>query len=73
MKSGCCDSPAQKIDPYASVDDILNIALSYEKNTIIFFSSIKALMKDINDKNKIEILINEEVSHIVNVDCKKRF
>ena len=66
-----CDSPEKELRPDASLTDILDVALSFERNTIVFFASVKALMKEKSDQDKIDSLIKEEVGHVMTLTSKK--
>jgi rubrerythrin len=48
----------------SSLNDIFQTAVDFEKNSVVFFSVMKKIVPDNDDKNKIDILINEEVGHI---------
>jgi rubrerythrin len=50
--------------------DVLKTALKAEKTSIDFYLGIKEFVKSGNDKEKIEQIIKEEMSHIV--DLQKR-
>ena len=54
-----------------TIREILNIALDFERNTIVFFSSLKAMMKDCEEQKIIDLLIKEEVDHIAILMEKK--
>lgn len=47
-----------------SVVDLIRLAISFEKDSVIYFSTVKELVKDPEDKKKIEALAQEEVTHI---------
>jgi rubrerythrin len=42
---------------------ILQLAITFEKDTIVFFTALKRAVTDIN-KDKVDRLIQEEISHI---------
>ncbi|UDQ99016.1 ferritin family protein [Lentisphaerota bacterium WC36G] len=54
-----------------TVEDILDVALDFERNTIVFFSSLKTMMKDCEEQKIIDLLIKEEVDHIAILMEKK--
>ena len=54
-----------------TVREILDVALDFERNTIVFFSSLKAMMKDCEEQKIIDLLIKEEVDHIAILMEKK--
>ena len=47
-----------------SVDDIRRMAIEFEKNTVVYFISLKNALSAPEDKSKIDNLINEEIRHI---------
>ena len=47
-----------------SVEDIRKIAIDFEKNTVVYFISLKNALNAADDKQKIENLVNEEIRHI---------
>jgi rubrerythrin len=53
-----------KISPGDSMQDILQMALCFERTTVVYFASIKDLVPDELGKNKIDSLIQEEIRHI---------
>lgn len=44
--------------------DVLKMAIEFEKSTVVYFSALKASINDEAEKEKIESLILEELSHI---------
>jgi rubrerythrin len=58
------DDPSDKIKADASVIEIIDMAITFEKDTIIYFAAIKDLVPEDFGKNKIDSLIKEEISHI---------
>ena len=47
-----------------TVADIKKLAIEFEKNTVVYFLSLRNALSDSVDKNNIEKLINEEIQHI---------
>ena len=47
-----------------SVEDIRRLAIDFEKNTVVYFLSLRNAVNDVEDKMKIEKLIDEEIQHI---------
>ena len=47
-----------------TVSDIKRLAIEFEKNTVVYFLSLRNAISDEADKAKIEKLINEEIQHI---------
>ncbi len=58
------DSPASLIKTGSSMDEIFAIAIAIEKDSVVFYSAIKKLVPRSAEKEKIDILINEELGHI---------
>ena len=48
----------------------LNVALTFEKDTILFFSSMKALTREDFGAKKIDMLIVEEQKHIIRITAE---
>ncbi len=61
---GNTDDPSDTIDPESHIEDIIKIAIEFEKNTIVYFSSVKEAVPPEFGKDKIDALIREEISHI---------
>ena len=55
---------AASLNNSSSLKDSVQTAIDFEKNSIVFFSAMKKIVPDKDDKNKIDILINEEIGHI---------
>jgi rubrerythrin len=53
-----------KITPSTPVKKIIDIAIGFEKDTIVFFSAMKNLIPESLGREKIDTLIKEEISHI---------
>lgn len=47
-----------------SPKDFLNIALQFEKDSVVFYNTMITLVPERLGKDKVEWLINEELSHI---------
>jgi rubrerythrin len=48
----------------ASTEDIVETAIGFEKNSIVFFSAVKQLALDEEARKAIDRIICEEISHI---------
>lgn len=59
------NTPAQKISENTTVEDIFDIAIEFERSSVIFFTIIKDMVPARLGKEKIEILIQEEIDHVV--------
>ena len=58
------DNPALLINSQSSMKEIFSIALKIEKDSVIYYAAIKKLLKISSEKEKIDLLINEELGHI---------
>lgn len=47
-----------------SMLDILQKALEFEKETVVYFSSLKSVIINPTEKDKIDLIIFEETSHV---------
>ena len=47
-----------------TVSEIKKLAIEFEKNTVVYFLSLRNAIRDEEDKEKIEKLVNEEIQHI---------
>lgn len=55
---------AKQIAPDATVEEVIKTAIEFEKDTVVFFASIKSLVPDDLGKEKIDALVKEEIGHI---------
>ncbi|MBN1436743.1 MAG: ferritin family protein [Sedimentisphaerales bacterium] len=55
-----------------SQKSVLNLALNFEKDTIVFFSALKDIVRD-QDVDKVQRLIQEELKHVamLNTELQK--
>ncbi len=53
-----------------SIAEILSIAISAEKDSVVFYSGLKSLVADAAGKDKVEKIIAEELSHIATLTNK---
>jgi rubrerythrin len=47
-----------------SLMDLIRIALHFEKDSVVYFSTVKELVKDAADRVNIDALIREELRHV---------
>ncbi|MCK4504365.1 MAG: ferritin family protein [Candidatus Aegiribacteria sp.] len=64
--------PASVIDDTSTPEDIIDLALEFEKESILFFLALKRLMSKRSGSEKIQKIIDEEVSHMTYLASKKR-
>lgn len=68
MVSGKVFDP--KLDPTArfkqvrSVSDVIRIAIDVEKDSIIFYLGLKEMIPQGLGKDKIDLIVREEMSHV---------
>jgi len=58
------DTPASLIRSGSGMNEIFSIAIAIEKDSVVYYSAIKKLLAQSSEKEKIDILINEELGHI---------
>ena len=46
-------------------EEVLNIAIGLEKDSIVFYESMKNVVPDAAGKNKLNAIIKQEIGHIV--------
>jgi rubrerythrin len=56
--------PSDALSGNESVTDIIDIAIQFEKDTIIFFTAMKDLVPGSTGGAKMDAIIHEEVAHI---------
>jgi rubrerythrin len=57
-------SPTVKLTGQESTQELFDIAIGAEKNSILFYVGFKALVPDGAGRDKVEAIIREEVSHL---------
>ncbi len=57
-------SQAEKLTGKETPEEILNIAIDAEKNSVVFYVGLKDLVSARAGKDKVEAIIKEEVGHI---------
>lgn len=61
------------VDPSATLagtkgmEDVLDIAISLEKDSIVFYLSMKEVVPGAAGKDKLDVIIKEELGHIVDL------
>ena len=58
------------IDSIVTVDDAINIALEFEKDSIVFFSGLRKHLS--NHLEKLDIIVQEEIDHIIKINEYKK-
>jgi rubrerythrin len=57
-------APSQKFTGKESLDEILRAALQAEKNSIAFYVGIKDLVSEKKGRDKVQVIIIEEMTHV---------
>jgi rubrerythrin len=52
--------------------EALDLAVAFEKDSVVFFTTMKKLVPEHLGKNEIDTLIDEEISHIFTLTQKKK-
>ncbi|MBN1865559.1 MAG: ferritin family protein [Victivallales bacterium] len=60
--------PENKIGPESSLEEIFETAIEFERNSVVFFTLIKQTVPESLGKEKIDILIKEEIKHIATLN-----
>jgi rubrerythrin len=58
------ESPENKIDKNSTISEVFDIAIDFERNSVIYFTLIKETVPPKLGREKIDILIKEEIKHI---------
>ena len=58
-------SPLERLSGNETIKEILNIAIDGEKASILFYTGLKELVPNKENKDKIETVIKEELSHVI--------
>jgi rubrerythrin len=56
-------SPAQKLTGKESMEELFEVAIEAEKNSVLFYVGLKGMVAERAGKDKVENIIREEVSH----------
>ena len=64
--------PASVIDDRSTPEDIINLAIEFEKESILFFLTLKRLMSKRTGSEEIQKVIDEEVGHMAYLASKRR-
>jgi rubrerythrin len=62
---GRIKSPLERLSGNETIKEILEIAIDGEKDSILFYTGLKELVPNKANKDKIEAVIKEEISHVV--------
>ena len=62
--------PAEQLKDKGTIKDIFNFAIESEKNSIMFYLGLKNYVPATAGKNKVDEIINEEMSHIAELNLR---
>ena len=65
-------NPAELLDGSESDEDIIDIALEFERSSILFFMGLQKMVSEALGKEKVWKVIDEETSHIAYLEKKRR-
>ncbi len=57
--------PAGALSGRESMEEVLNIAIGLEKDSVVFYESMKNVVPDAAGKDKLDAIIKQEIGHIV--------
>jgi rubrerythrin len=61
-------SPAEELTGAESIEDILNIALNAEKDSVIYYFGLRSFVPPKAGRDKVEAIIVEEIEHITTLN-----
>lgn len=64
------DDPGELVAGKETAEDILNMAIGFEKDSIAFYVGLKQGVSRKAGKDKVEAIIKEEISHIATLSQK---
>jgi len=65
------EDPADHLPPGTSLGEVLDYAIGIEKESVVFYTGIKELVPGNQGKNRIDLIIREEIGHITTLRNKK--
>ncbi len=66
------EAAEKHLQKLTSVNDALDVALQFEKDSVAFFVGVKELLPDASGKGKIDALIQSEMDHIRMLSAVKK-
>ena len=60
-------TPTEELTGNESTKEIIEIALNSEKESVLFYSGLRSLASKGAEKDKVEVIINEELNHITSL------
>ncbi len=58
------EDPSEKLSGKEGMEDILNIAIGLERDSIAFYTGIREAIPDVLGKDKIKDILTEEMGHV---------
>ena len=62
------DAPDAQINENSTIQEIFDIAIDFERNSVIFFTLVREMVPENLGRGKIDILIKEEIKHIATLN-----
>lgn len=62
--------PSETISSHGSIQEVLRVAIGLEKDSIVFYESMRAVVPQAAGRDKLDAIIREEIGHIL--DLTKR-
>ncbi|MCD6353326.1 MAG: ferritin family protein [Proteobacteria bacterium] len=62
--------PVEQLTGQETMEDILNMAIGSEKESIVFYLGFKEALANKSDREKVEKILKEEMSHIASLSAK---
>ena len=63
-------SPSIELTGAEELQDVLSIAISAERNSVVFYVGLKTLVKSESGKEQVDHIIKEEMAHIATLQKK---
>ncbi len=70
LASGIKEDLASRFTGWESCEQILNLAIGFERDTIVFLVNMKQLLVDPADRSRIDELILEEMGHVIKLSSQ---
>ena len=63
---------AYLVEQCRSIADVFDLALTFEKDSVVYYTTMKKVVPDYLGQEKIDLLIDEELKHIAILNAKKK-
>ena len=64
--------PSKALTGDETPEEILNVAIGKEKDSIVFYESAKGVVTSASGKSKLDTIIRQEIGHIVDITAQLR-